>query len=35
MKEIVEAAKGGNEDLVKKCIADGAKVDDFKDEVRS
>ena len=32
-KEIVDAAKSGNEDLVKKCVANKAKIDECTDEV--
>ena len=34
MKEVFTAASDGNEDLLKRCIADGTDVDGYKDEVR-
>jgi len=35
MKEVYTAASDGNEDLLKKCIADATNVNGYKDEVRS
>jgi len=35
MKEAYTAASDGNEDLLKKCIADATNVNGYKDEVRS
>jgi len=32
-KAIFKAAMKGEEELVKKCIAEGANVDEFRDEV--
>jgi ankyrin repeat protein len=34
MKEVYTAASDGNEDLLKDCIAKGANVNGYKDEVR-
>jgi hypothetical protein len=33
-REVFDAARDGKEDAVKKCIANGADVDGYKDSVR-